>query len=77
MVYLRIIFTILCAVGIALLIPAGMLFGWEGVGYCFFAALLFFALMLFCKQSQQLKDFHAQSENPNPSTAKSEHTDEK
>ena len=53
--YLRIIFTILSAICIAGLIPLGMFFGWQGVAYCFFGALLFFALMLFCKQSQALK----------------------
>ena len=61
MVYLRVIFTILCAICIAALIPLGMAFGWQGVGYCFFGALLFFVLMIFCKQSQEIKALREQN----------------
>lgn len=61
MIYLRVIFTILCAVCIAALIPLGMAFGWQGVGYCFFGALLFFVLMIFCKQSQEIKAIREQN----------------
>ena len=63
MVYLRIIFTILSAIGIALAIPGGILFGWEGIGYCVFGAILFFVLMLFCRQSQELKEFREKTQN--------------
>jgi hypothetical protein len=75
--YLRIIFTILSAICIAGLIPLGMFFGWQGVGYCFFGALLFFVLMLFCKQSQTLKSLREgtnehNNENANPNETKEE-----
>lgn len=62
MVYLRIIFTILAAICIAALIPLGALLGWAWVGYCFFGALLFFGLMLLCKQSQEIKELKEQGE---------------
>jgi hypothetical protein len=54
MVYLRIIFTILSALCVAAIVPLGAALGWAWVGYSFFGALLFFALMIFCKQSQEL-----------------------
>ena len=73
MAYFRVIFTILCAICIALAIPAGMLFSWEGIAYCVFGAFLFFVLMLFCKQSQELKEYRAQEQDQdqaqNPASA--------
>ena len=50
---LRIIFTAICAVCIALLFPLGMIFGWIAAGICLFSAFLSFGLMLLCKQSQK------------------------
>ena len=61
--YLRIIFTILCAVCIAALIPLGMFWGWAGVGYCIFGAVAFFVLMLLCKQTQELQELKEKNEN--------------
>lgn len=52
----RIVFTILCAVCIALVIPVGALWDWKpaiGIGV---VALLFFGLMLLCKQAQEAKE---------------------
>ncbi|MBQ8428180.1 MAG: hypothetical protein IJX18_02875 [Clostridia bacterium] len=53
MKHLRIIFTAICAVCIALLFPMGMIFGWIAAGICLFSAFLSFGLMLLCKQSQK------------------------
>ena len=64
MLYLRIIFTILSALCIAALIPLGALFGWAWVGYCFLGALLFFVLMLLCKQSQDIKALKSGEQAP-------------
>ena len=53
---LRIVFTILCAICIALVIPVGALWDWMpaiGIGV---VALLFFGLMLLCKQAQEAKE---------------------
>lgn len=53
---LRIVFTILCAICIALVIPVGALWDWTpaiGIGV---VALLFFGLMLLCKQAQEAKE---------------------
>ena len=61
--YLRIIFTILCAVCIAALIPLGMFLGWAGVGYCFFGAVAYFVLMLLCKQTQELQELKEKNAN--------------
>ncbi len=50
---LRIVFTILAAICIAVIIPATV---WGGIFWlwlCGGGALLFFALMLLCKQAQE------------------------
>ncbi len=62
MVYLRIIFTVISALCIAALVPLGMTLGWGAVGYCFFGALLSFAGMMLCKQSQELKELKKSNE---------------
>ena len=64
MLYLRIIFTILSALCIAALIPLGALFGWAWVGYCFLGALLFFVLMLLCKQTQDIQALKSDNQSP-------------
>lgn len=66
MVYLRIIFTVISALCIAALVPLGMTLGWRWVGYCFFGALLSFAGMIFCKQSQELKELKKSNEEQAP-----------
>ena len=53
---LRVLFTILAAVCLALILPILTWFGWIGFGACGFAALLFFGLMLLCKQLQEAKE---------------------
>ena len=53
---LRILFTILAAVCLALILPALSWFGWAGFGACGLVALLFFGLMLLCKQSQEAQE---------------------
>ncbi len=51
LVYLQIAFTILSALFIAAIIPVGALLNWAYALACGFIALLFFGLMLLCKQS--------------------------
>lgn len=60
---LRIFFTILAALCLAAAIPLGFAFGFKGVGFCLLGALLFFGLMLLCKQSQELKNAQKEKEN--------------
>ena len=50
---LRILFTILSAICIALVIPIGAFLGWFWAIGCALFALLFFVVMLLCKQSQE------------------------
>ncbi|MBE5747727.1 MAG: hypothetical protein E7352_06120 [Clostridiales bacterium] len=50
---LRIIFTILSAIGLAAAIPLGMFFGLIGVFSALIGAGIFFFLMLLCKQNQE------------------------
>ncbi len=50
--HLRIIFTILSAICIAAVIPVGALLGWSAAIYCALGALLFFLVMMICKQKQ-------------------------
>jgi len=50
---LRIVFTILSAVCIAAVFPMGFLFDWPYAIAAALVALLFFGLMLLCKQSQE------------------------
>ncbi len=74
---LRILFTVLSALCLAVIVPA---FVWGGfpwlaiVGSC---ALLFFALMLLCKQSQEKREEEKKPEADflNPSTNESKPVD--
>ncbi len=73
---LRIIFTIICAVFLAAILPAGMFFDWLGITVCFLGALLSFGLMLVFKQEQERKEGENRPQEPsflNPD----EKTDEK
>lgn len=56
MKHLRILFTAVCAVCIALLFPLGMIWGWLPAGICLLGAFLSFGLMLLCKQSQEARE---------------------
>lgn len=49
---LRILFTVISAVCVAAIFPVGMFLGWGFAGGCGLFAVLFFVLMLLCKQSQ-------------------------
>ncbi len=72
---LRIIFTILAALCLVAIIPAGFLGGFPWFGVFAGGALLFFALMLLCKQSQlkqEHKDDPPEADFLNPTTAKDE-----
>lgn len=53
---LRILFTILATVCLALILPALTWFGWLGFGICGLCALLFFGIMLLCKQTQEAQE---------------------
>ena len=81
MVYLRVLFTIISALCVAALVPLGLAFGWAWVGYCFFGALVSFIFMLFCKQSQELKELKKENaEKPTAdffSATNNENTDNK
>lgn len=50
---LRILFTILSAVCLAVVLPATAMFGWLYLGIFGGGALVFFLAMLLCKQSQE------------------------
>ena len=53
---LRIIFTAVSALCVAAVIPVGVAWGWPiGLGFVI-GALLFFGLMLLCKQKQEEQD---------------------
>ena len=56
LVTLRILFTVISAVFIAVILPVGALLGWGWAGACGLFAVLFFMLMLLCKQSQEFKE---------------------
>lgn len=53
---LRILFTVLAALCLASAIPVGIFFGFGWAGLCGFCALLFFGVMLLCKQSQEMQE---------------------
>ncbi len=53
---LRVIFTVLCALCLAAILPVAVWGGWFWVGTVGGAALLFFALMLLFKQSQERQE---------------------
>ena len=50
---LRIVFTVISAIFIALVIPVGALHSWTAAILCAMGAFLFFGLMLLCKQKQE------------------------
>ncbi len=53
---LRILFTVLSALCLAVIIPAAMHFKLLGFALCGLGALFFFALMLVCKQEQERRE---------------------
>ncbi len=55
LLYLQIIFTIVSALFLAAAIPVGALLNWAWALACGFFALLFFGLMLLCKQTLAMK----------------------
>ena len=57
---LRIIFTILSAVFLAVAIPLGVFFGYPGWIAALIGAGIFFVLMLLCKQSQEAAEQKAE-----------------
>ena len=74
---LRIIFTILCAICIALLVPLGAIFGWGIAGICLVSAFLFFGLMLLCKQSQEMQEEKANADGDDNEPSVENATEEK
>ena len=56
LVTLRILFTVISAVFVAAILPVGTFLGWGWAGGCGLFAVLFFMLMLLCKQSQEFKE---------------------
>lgn len=48
---LQILFTILSAICIAVIVPIGAFLSWSYAVVCILLALLFFGLMLLCKQA--------------------------
>ena len=56
LVTLRILFTVISAVFVASILPVGAFLGWGWAGGCGLFSVLFFALMLLCKQSQEFKE---------------------
>ncbi len=50
---LRIIFTVLSAICLAVILPAAAMGGWMYLGLCGGLALVFFLAMLICKQKQE------------------------
>lgn len=60
---LRILFTVISAVFIALVLPLGALLSWSWAGLCVIGALLFFGLMLLCKQKQEENEKRARHDD--------------
>ena len=61
---LRIIFTVICALFLAAILPAGIFFDWVGITVCFLGALLSFGLMLLFKQEQERKEDEKKPQEP-------------
>ena len=68
---LRILFTILSAICIAAFFPVGIFFDWAYAAPCALLALLFFGIMLICKQNQI-----AQEEKEMKNTTSTENNEE-
>ncbi len=63
---LRVLFTILCALCLAAIIPVAVWGGWFWLAVVGGAALLFFAAMLLCKQSQERAEENAKEKDEAP-----------
>lgn len=61
---LRILFTILSAICLALILPATAFLGWQYLGIFGGGALLFFLAMLLCKQKQEESEPLEKSDGP-------------
>ena len=72
---LRIVFTVLAALCLAVALPIGTFFGLGWAGLCGFSALLFFGLMLLCKQSQEFQAQKQQPKTPDFFSAKTDKTE--
>ncbi len=61
---LRILFTVLSAICLALILPATAFWGWLYLGIFGGGALLFFLAMLLCKQKQEESEPLEKSDGP-------------
>ncbi len=57
LIKLRILFTVLAALCLAVIVPAGFLFDFVGVIVVGIGALFFFLAMLLCKQAQEKQEW--------------------
>ena len=71
---LRIIFTILSAISVAVAIPVAVFADFTGLLICGFLALLFYWLMTICKQKQEQIEQSTQKTTQN-NTAEEEKTE--
>ena len=70
LLYLQIIFTIISALFLTAAIPVGALLGWAWALACGFCALLFFGLMLLCKQTLAMKQPKTDEKDEQPQEKK-------
>lgn len=70
LLYLQIIFTIISALFLAAAIPVGALLSWAWALACGFCALLFFGLMLLCKQTLAMKQPKTDEKDEQPQEKK-------
>ena len=64
LLFLQITFTVLSALCVAAFMPIGAWLGWGWAIGCALVAVVFFLLMLLCKQSLQMKQAPKIDENP-------------
>lgn len=74
---LRIIFTILSAICLAVLLPAAVWLGWIWLGVFGGGAAVFFIAMLLCKQAQEKADPLHKEDGADFIPSKPEEKDEK
>ena len=69
LLFLQILFTVLSALCIGAIVPLGIWQGWLWAGGAFLGAILFYVLMLLCKQSRILRGETTEEEKQNTENA--------
>ncbi len=72
---LRVIFTILSALCVAIVVPVGLAFGFVWAGICAVGAFLFFVIMKICKTNQEIQEIRKNATDNTDSVSQAQTND--